>query len=93
MSKVVARWRLTLFRSGLIVVAIELGLYLGGVVFVQVIEPMGAKIRAGAWFFIVGTGLSLIVLTLSMFGSGWRRLGLAAMSLASLPFWYGMTLY
>lgn len=92
MSEVAAHWRLTLFRSGLIVVAIELGLYLGGVVFVQVIEPVGAKIRAGAWFFIVGTGLSFIVLTLSMFGYRWRRLGLAALSLVSLLFWYGMTL-
>ena len=93
MSKVVARWRLTLFRSGLVVMAIEFGLYLCGVVSAQMIEPMGTKIRVGAWFFIVGIGLSLIALTLSMFGSGWRRLGLAAMSLVSLPFWYGMTLY
>jgi uncharacterized integral membrane protein len=93
MSKTVACWRLRLFRSGLVLAAIEFGLYLCGVACVRVIEPVDAKLRAAAWLFVIGLGLSLIALILSMFGSGWKRLGLAVMCVLSLSFWYGLTLY
>jgi hypothetical protein len=46
--------------------AIEIGLYLCGIV----VEPVGAKFKAAAWLFVIGTALSLIVLTVSVFGSG-----------------------
>jgi hypothetical protein len=93
MSEAVARWRLSLFRAGLALMAIEFALYLCAVVSVQTIEPLGPKLKAAGWFFLIGTGLSLIVLILSAFGYGWKRIGLAVMSLLSLPFWFGFTLY
>ena len=73
--------------------AIEFALYLSGIASVNVIESVGAKLRAATWFFVIGTLLSLIVLTLSMFGSGWKRIGLAVLSLLAFAFWYGLTLY
>ena len=93
MIEAVARWRLRLFRSGLALMAIEFALYLTGVACVKVIEPVGAKLRVAAWLFVIGTVLSLIALTLSMFGSGWKRIGLTVTSLLSFAFWYGLTLY
>ncbi len=93
MSEAVARWRLRLFRSAIALMAIEFALYLSGVASVNIIEPVGAKLKAAAWFSVIGTVLSLIVLILSTFGYGWKRIGLAAMCLLSLPFWFGFTLY
>jgi uncharacterized membrane protein YcfT len=93
MNEAVARYRPRLFRSGAALMALAFALYLSGVVSVNLIEPVGAKLRVAAWFFVIGTVLSMIVLTLSMFGSGWKRVGLAIMSLLSFAFWYGLTLY
>jgi uncharacterized membrane protein YcfT len=93
MTEAVARRRLRLFRSGLALMAIEFAFYLSGIASVNVIQPVGAKLRAAAWFFVIGTLLSLIVLILSMFGSGWKRIGLAVICLLSFAFWYGLTLY
>jgi uncharacterized membrane protein YcfT len=93
MTESVVRWRPRLFRSGLALMAIAFALYLFGIASVNVIEPVTAKLRVAAWLFVIGTLLSLIVLTLSMFGSGWKRIGLAVMSLLSFAFWYGLTLY
>jgi hypothetical protein len=73
--------------------AIEFALYLFGIAYVSVIEPVSAKLRVAAWLIVIGTLLSLIVLTLSMFGYGWKRIGLAVMSLLSFAFWYGLSLY
>jgi hypothetical protein len=92
-SEAVARWRLSLFRAGLVLMGIEFALYLCAVVSVQTIEPLDPKLKAASWFFLIGTGVSLIVLVLSAFGCGWKRVGPAAMSLLSLPFWFGFTLY
>jgi uncharacterized integral membrane protein len=93
MNEAVARWRLSLFRAGLVLMAIEFALYLCAVVSVQTIEPLGPKLKAAGWFFVIGSGLSLIVIILSMFGYGWKRIGLAVMCLLSVPFWFGFTLY
>ena len=54
--------------------AIAFALYLFGIASVNAIEPVSAKLRVAAWLFVIGTLLSLIVLTLSMFGSGWKRI-------------------
>jgi hypothetical protein len=93
MSETVAQWRLRLFRSGLALMAIEIGLYLCGIVVVNIVEPVGAKVKAAASLFVIGTALSLIVLTVSVFGSGWKRVALAVVCLLSFFFWYGLTLY
>jgi uncharacterized membrane protein YcfT len=93
MTESVACWRPRLFRSGLALMAIAFALFLFGIASLNVIEPVTAKLRVAAWLFVIGTLLSLIVLTLSMFGSGWKRIGLAVTSLLSFAFWYGLTLY
>jgi hypothetical protein len=93
MSEAVSRWRLRLFRSAIALMAIEFALHLSGIASVNVIESVGTKLRAAARFSVIGTVLSLIVLVLSLFGSGWKRVGLAVVSLLSFVFWYGLTLY
>jgi hypothetical protein len=93
MSEAVVRWRPALFRFAIGFMAIDLAFYLCGVVFVNISQPVDEKIRAGAWLFLIGSVLSLIALLLSMFGHGWKRIGLAVVCLLSLPFWYGFTLY
>lgn len=93
MSEAVAHWRLRLFRSGLALMAIEIGLYLCGIVGVNIVAPVGAKLKTAAWLFVIGTALSLVVLTLSVFGSGWKRVALAVVCLLFFFFWYGLTLY
>lgn len=93
MSESVARWRLPLFRCALTVAAIDVTTYVCGVVIVNLLGSVDTKIRAGAWFFLVGSVLSIIVLILSMFGYGWKRVGLAFACLLALPLWYGFTLY
>jgi hypothetical protein len=93
MSELLVYWRLRLFRSGLALMAIEIGLYLCGIVVVNIAEPVGSKLKTADWLFVVGTALSLIVLTLSVFGSGWKRVALAAVCLLSFFFWFGLTLY
>ena len=93
MSEAAACWRLLLFRSALAFMAIDLASYLGAVVFVNVSEPVDAKLRVAAWLFVIGSALSLIALILSVFGYGWKRVGLAVVSILSLPLWYGFTLY
>jgi hypothetical protein len=93
MSKPVPHFRNRLFGSGLILMAIECGLYFCGVVAVNLIGPVNTKLRLAAWLFVIGTALSLIVLVLSAFGSGWKRVTLALASLLSFFFWYGLTLY
>jgi uncharacterized membrane protein YcfT len=92
-GKAVASWRLPLFRSGLALMAIEFGLYACGVIAVNVLEPLDAKLKTAAWLFAIGVLLSLIVLPLSLFGSGWKRLLLASVSMLSFLFWYGLTFY
>jgi hypothetical protein len=74
MSEAVARWRLLVFRAGLVLMAIEFALYLCAVLSVQIIEPLGPKLKTAGWFFVIGTGLSFIVLISSMFGYGWKSL-------------------
>lgn len=93
MTELADRWRPTLFRSALAFMAIDAMTYLCGVVVVNGLAPVDAKIRAGAWFFLIGSALSLLALTLSLFGYGWKRVGLALACLLALPFWYGFTLY
>jgi hypothetical protein len=61
MSETAAHWRQRLLRSGLVLMAIEIGLYLCGIVVVKTVEPVGAKLKAAAWFFVIGTALSLSV--------------------------------
>jgi hypothetical protein len=92
-SNAVAHWRLRLFRSGLALMAIEIGLYICGIVVLTTVEPVGAKVKVAARLSIIGTTLSLMVLTVSVFGSGWKRVALAVVCLLSLFFWYGLTLY
>jgi len=93
MSERGPRWRLLLFRLGFAFLVIEVALYISGIVLVNVIDPLNAKLRAAAWVFVIGSTLSLIALVLSMFGYGRKRIGLAAVCLVSFPFWYGFTLY
>ena len=93
MNQSVVRWRQPVFRSGLAFMAFDAALYLCGIVCLRVLEPLDAKLRAAAWFFIIGSACSLIAFTLILCGHGWRRIGLAAGCLLSLPFWYGLTLY
>jgi hypothetical protein len=88
-----ARWRLPLFRSGLALMALDAALYVCALIRVQAVEPLDAKLRAAAWFFIIGSAVSLVALPLVLFGYGSKRIGLAAGCLLSLPFWYGLTLY
>jgi hypothetical protein len=93
MSEPAARWRRLLFRYALAFMAIDVMTYLCGIVVVNDLGSMDAKIRAGAWLFLVGSALSLLALVMSMFGHGWKRVGLAITCLLALPFWYGFTLY
>ena len=93
MSEEVARWRLPVFRYAQAFVAIDVATYLCGVGVISVLESANAKIRAGAWLFLAGSALSLLALFMSMFGYGWKRIGLAIACLLTLPFWYGLTWY
>jgi hypothetical protein len=93
MSEAAARWRVPLFRYAVAFTAIDVTIYLCGVVAVNLLGSVDAKIRAGAWFFLIGSALSLLALIGSMFGYGWKRVGLALACLLTLPFWYGFTLY
>jgi hypothetical protein len=93
MSESVAHWRLRLFRSGVALMAIEIGLYLCGIVVVKIVEPVGAKLKVASWLFVIGTAFSVIVLMVSVFGSGWKRVVLAVLCMLSFFFWYGLTLY
>jgi hypothetical protein len=93
MSEPFPNFRNRLFDSGLILMTIECGIYLCGVAAVNLIEPVNTKLRMAAWLFVIGSSLSVIVLTLSAFGLGWKRLTLALASLLSIFFWYGLTLY
>ena len=72
---------------------IELAFYICGLGLIRVIDPLNAKLKAAAWFFVIGSALSLIALVFSMFGRGLKRIGLSVVCLMSLPFWYGFTLY
>lgn len=93
MSERAPRWRLLLFRLGFAFMVIELALYIFAIVLVSGIDPLNAKLKAAAWFFVIGSALSLIALVFSIFGYGRKRIGLAAVCFISLPFWYGLTLY
>ena len=89
----VARWRPRLFHYALAMLAIDIATYLGALAFIRTLGSAGVEIRAGAWFFLFGSAFSLLAFFLSIFGSGWKRVGLAAACLVTLPFWYGFTLY
>jgi hypothetical protein len=91
MSETMARWRMCLFRSGQILFAVEVGLYVCGVIVVNLSEPLDAKVWRADWLFVIGTAFSLIVLTLSVFGCGPKRIVLSFVGLLSLLFWYGLT--
>jgi len=93
MSEAAVHWRIRLYRSAFVFMAIDITTYICGVVIVNVLGSMDAKIRAGAWFFLIGSAMSLFALMMSMFGHGRRRVVLALMCLLALPFWYGFTLY
>jgi len=71
----------------------EVVLYLCGVLLVNLPGTADEKMRRGAWFFLVGTALSILTLVMSFFGYGWKRVGFALASIAALPFWFGFTLY
>jgi hypothetical protein len=93
MNEVKTRWRMLLFRFAIGLMAVASASYLCGIVVVNALESVDAKIRAGAWIFLIGSALSLLAFILSMFGYGLKRIGLGAVCLVSLPFWYGFTLY
>ena len=93
MSEVKPSWRLMLFRTAIAFVAIDVVTYLCGIVVITLVDSVDGKIRAGAWFFLIGSVFSLIALTLSFFGYGRRRVGVAFVCLLALPLWYGFTLY
>jgi hypothetical protein len=88
-----ARWRLLLFHSGLALMMLDAALYVGALIRIQAEEPLDAKLSAAAWFFIIGSAVSLVAFPLALFGYGWKRIGLIAGCLLALPFWYGLTLY
>jgi hypothetical protein len=93
MSEQAPHWRLLLFRLGFTFMVFELALYICGIVLISVIDPLNAKLKVAAWFFVIGSAVSLIALGFGMFGYGRKRLGLAAACVMSFPFWYGLTLY
>jgi len=49
--------------------------------------------RAGAWFFLIGSLLDVFAAILVMFGYGWKRLPLILFAVLGIFFWYGFTLY
>jgi hypothetical protein len=73
--------------------SIDVALYVCGLIAVNVLGPADAKIRAGAWLFLIGSSLSILTLLLSFFGDVRQRVGLAVVSVIALPFWFGFTLY
>jgi hypothetical protein len=86
--------RTRLFRAGVIAMTVDMALYLCGIVTVSILAPnANAQIRAGAWFFLVGSCVALAAAVLVLFGHGWKRLPLFIAGLLALPLWYGFTLY
>jgi hypothetical protein len=81
------------FRFGLGIMSFDAVLYLYALVRIQKLEPLNVKLHVAAWFFVIGSAMSLIALVLVAFGYGWKRLGLAIACMVSLLFWYGFTLY
>jgi hypothetical protein len=83
---------MTLYRIGCAIVVTDVVLYFVSIVLVSAIDPLTVKLRVAAWCFLIGSLLALISTTTVLFGYGWKRL-VAFVPLASLPFWYGFTLY
>ena len=67
-----ARWRLLLSRAGVALMTLDAALYLWAVLRVQEMEPLDAKLRTAAWFFVIGSAFSLGALILVLFGHGWK---------------------
>jgi hypothetical protein len=63
-----------------------------GVIAVNTVESVEAKIRTGAWLFLIGSLLSIVAAVFTMFGRRKQR-WLALIALIELPFWFGFTLY
>jgi hypothetical protein len=83
---------MTLYRLGCAIVITDVVLYFVSIVLVSTIDPLTVKVKVAAWCFVIGNLLALISATTVLFGYGWKRL-FALIPLASLPFWYGFTLY
>jgi Na+-translocating ferredoxin:NAD+ oxidoreductase RnfE subunit len=87
-------WRLKMYYAGLAAILVDLAVYLCGIVTVSVLVDHPAKqIRAGAWFFLIGSCVAIIAAILTLFGYGWKRLPLFVGCLLSLFLWVGFTLY
>jgi uncharacterized membrane protein HdeD (DUF308 family) len=88
-----ADWRDRLFIAGYHVLFSTAAVWVIAAIAVNLAEPVDAKIRAGAWAFLIGSLLSIIAAVLIMFGRGWKQRWLVFIALIELPFWIGFTLY
>jgi hypothetical protein len=82
------------FKTGVATLLLGVAFYLSGIVTVSALESSpNAQIKAGAWFFLIGSCVALIAAILIPFGYGWKRVPLVIACILSLFFWYGFTLY
>jgi hypothetical protein len=93
MSEASKSWRQYLFKAGVAGIFIDIALFLAGIATVSTLATANAQIRAGAWFFLIGSCVSITASTLILFGYGWKRFLWALACLFTLPFWVGFTLY
>jgi hypothetical protein len=93
MSEGNTSWRLHLFKAGVGILLADAVLYVVARVIVLNLTPLNTELRAGAWFFVIGSLAALVASILIPFGYGWKRLPLVLACLVALPFWYGFTIY
>jgi hypothetical protein len=86
-------WRSRLFKAGVAILLADVALYLYALVRVPNMTPLDVELRAGAWYFVIGSCIALVAALLILFGNGWKRLPLIIACLLILPLWYGFTLY
>src|ERR1035441_3203322 len=62
-------WRLKLYKAGLAAILVDLAVYLCGIVTVSsLVDHPAAQIRAGDWFFLIGSCVAIIAAILTLFG-------------------------
>ncbi|HEU4636186.1 MAG TPA: hypothetical protein VFS41_08420 [Edaphobacter sp.] len=81
-----------LYVAGRYILLSTAALWIIGFTAVNVLTSVDAKIRTGAWVFLIGSSLSIFAAALTIFGRGNQR-WLALIALIELLFWFGFTLY
>jgi hypothetical protein len=86
-----------IFRAGRFVLAGDILLYLFAVVHLRTIaidtSRLTNTLHVSALYFVLGSALSLIALLLIVYGRGSKKLPVSLACIATLPFWYGLTIY